>query len=171
MIGLLLQNIIRFVALILFQALILNHLTIFSGWGQPFLYVYILIVLPINIPKRILLPIGFIVGLSVDFFTHTPGIHASAALTMVFVRPYILKALRSREGYDSTVPSVSTMGSSKFYVYSFILILIHHIWLFSLLYFSSGLWLYILGHAIVSAIFTFILSLLLHFFAQPLKYV
>ena len=171
MIGLLLQNILRFVVLILFQALILNHLTIFSGWGQPFLYVYILLVLPINIPKRIILPIGFLVGLTMDFFTHTPGIHASAVLTMVFARPYLLKALRSREGYESNIPSAKLMGFSKFYIYSFILILIHHIWLFSLLYFSTGLWLYVLGHALVSSLFTLLLTSLLQLFAQPIKYV
>lgn len=171
MIGLLLKNILLFVALIFFQAQILNHLTLFSGWGQPFLYIYIILVLPINIPKRILLPIGFLVGLIMDFFTHTPGIHASAVLTMVFVRPYVLKALRSREGYDSVIPSTKGMSFSKFYVYAFILILVHHIWLFSLLYFSTGLWLYILGHAIVSSAFTLLLTFLLQLFAQPTKYV
>lgn len=171
MIGLLAQNILRFVLLILFQFLIINEITLFSGWAQPFIYVYIILVLPFNLPKRILLPIGFITGLTMDFFTHTPGIHTSACLTMAFARPYVLKALRPREGFESVVPSAINMGFSKFYTYALILILIHHIWLFSLLYFSSKLWLYILGHSLLSALFTLVLTFLLQLFAQKQKFV
>jgi rod shape-determining protein MreD len=171
MIGLLAQNILRFIALILFQFIVVDEITLFDGWAQPFIYIYFILVLPFNLPKRILLPIGFITGLTMDFFTHTPGIHTSAALTMTFARPYVLKALRPREGYESNVPSAQNMGSSKFYTYAIILIVIHHIWLFSLLYFSSSLWLYILGHALISALFTFLLTFLLQLFAQKQKFV
>lgn len=171
MIGLLALNIIRFVALILFQFLVLNEITFLSGWSQPYLYVYIILVLPINLHKRILLPIGFVTGLCMDFFTHTPGIHTSAVLTMAFARPYVLKAIRPREGYESIIPSTKNMGFSKFFTYSFILIMIHHIWLFSLLYFSSKLWLYILGHAFLSGLFTLLLTFLLQLFSQKQKFV
>lgn len=171
MIGLFAKNIVRFIALILFQFLIVNEVTLFSGWAQPFIYIYIILVLPLNIPRRILLPIGFITGLTMDLFTHTPGIHASAVLSMAFARPYVLKALRPREGYDSIIPSMNNMGTSKFLIYSIILILIHHLWLFSLLYFSSKLWFYIIGHAFLSALFTLLLTFLLQLFAQKQKFV
>lgn len=171
MIGLLIRNIARFIALILFQFLIVNEITLFSGWAQPFIYIYVIIVLPINLPKRIVLPLGFITGLTMDLFTHTPGIHASAVLTMAFARPYILKALRPREGYESIVPSINNMGFSKFLMYSILLILVHHLWLFSLLYFSSKLWFYVIGHTLLSALFTLLLTFLLQLFAQKQKFI
>lgn len=171
MIGLLIQNIIRFVGLILIQVLVLNEITLLDGWAQPFLYVYIILVLPLNIPKRILLPIGFATGFIMDLFTHTPGIHASAMLTMTFARPYVLQALRPREGYESNSPSAKNMGFSKFYTYSIFLILVHHIWLFALLYFSNKLWFHIIGHAVLSALFTLLLSFLLQLFTKKQKFV
>ena len=171
MMGLFIKNILRFIVLILFQFLVVNEITLFSGWAQPFIYVYIILVLPLSIPKRILLPIGFLTGLCMDFFTHTPGIHTSAVLTKAFARPYVLKALRPREGYESPEPSIENMGASKFFTYSAILIFIHHLWLFSLLYFSSKLWFYILGHAFLSMLFTLLLTYLLQLFAQKQKFV
>jgi rod shape-determining protein MreD len=166
MIGLLIKNIARFIFLILFQVLVFNEVTLLSGWAQPYIYIYFILVLPFNIPKRLMLPIGFLTGLTMDFFTHTPGIHASAVLTMAFARPYVLKAIRPREGYESIVPSIKNMGSTKFFTYAVILIFIHHLWLFSLLYFSSHLWFYIIGHVVVSTLFTLVLTYLLQLFAQ-----
>ena len=171
MIPLLIQNIVRFLLLILFQVLILNHMTILNGWAQPFLYVYFILLLPFSMPNRLLLPIAFIVGIIMDMFTHTPGIHASACVTMAFVRPYILKALRPREGFEGDVPNSRNMGFSKFYTYSFILLMAHHTWLFALLYFSNKLWFYIIGHSFLSVIFTLILVFILQLFSQKQKFV
>jgi rod shape-determining protein MreD len=162
---------VRFIALILFQFLVVNEITLFNGWAQPFIYIYIILVLPLNLPKRLLLPIGFLTGLTMDFFTHTPGIHASAVLTMAFSRTYVLKAIRPREGYESVIPSIKNMGSSKFFTYAVILILIHHLWLFSLLYFSSKLWLFILAHTVLSTIATLLFTYLFQLFAQKQKLV
>lgn len=164
-----LKSIFGFIILILLQVLILNEVSLFDGWAQPYLYIYSIIALPLLIPNRIILPIGFLAGLIFDMFTHTPGIHASATLTMAFARPYILKAIRPREGFESFVPSISSMGSAKYFTYSGLLVLIHHLWLFGLLYFSTGLIFVAIGHALLSSLFTLIFILLIQFFSNKNK--
>lgn len=155
--------------LILLQILILNQVSLFNGWAQPYLYIYPLITLPLIIPKRFLLIIGFVTGLTIDLFTHTPGIHASAALTLAFFRPFILKSIRPREGFDSYEPSIKSMGVTKYITYSGLLVLIHHLWLFSLLYFSTGLIFTAIGHAFLSTLFTLVLILIIQLFTQHKK--
>jgi rod shape-determining protein MreD len=169
MIVLYVRYILVFIGFILLQVLILNNISLFNGWAQPFLYIYPLIALPLIIPKRYLLIIGFLVGLTIDMFTHTPGIHASATLTLVFFRPFIIKAIRPREGFKSYIPSMKTMGVTKYFTYSGLLVLIHNLWLFALLYFSTGLILTAIGHAILSTIFTLILIFIIQLFTQPQK--
>ena len=169
MIGLLLKNILGIIGFVLLQVLILNHVSLFDGWSQPFLYIYPLIALPIILPKRFLLLIGFITGLAIDLFTHTPGIHASAAVTLVFFRPFVLKLIRPREGFESYNPSIISMGGIKYFTYSGLLVLIHHLWLFGLLYFSTGLILTAIGHALLSSGFTLIFILLVQLFSHDKK--
>ena len=164
-----LKSIFGFAALVLLQVLILNEVSLFDGWAQPYLYIYSIIALPLQIPNRILLPIGFLAGLTMDMFTHTPGIHASAALTLAFSRPYILKSIRPREGFESFVPSINSMGGVKYFTYSGLLVLIFCIWLYGLLYFSSGLLFVALGHALLSSLFTMVFILLIQFFSQNNK--
>ena len=169
MIGLFLRYVFVFIGFILLQVLILNHISVFNGWAQPYLYIYPIIALPLFLHRRYLLPIGFVVGLTIDVFTHTPGIHASAAVTLAFFRPYVLKAIRPREGFKSYIPSIKIMGISKYFTYAGLLVLIHNLWLFSLLYFSTGLIFTAIGHALLSTAFTLILILIIQLFTQPDK--
>ena len=169
MISAYLKSVIGFAVLVLLQVLILSEVTLFDGWAQPYLYIYSIIALPLQIPNRILLPIGFLAGLTMDMFTHTPGIHASATLTLAFARPFILKSIRPREGFESFIPSIISMGGGKYLTYSGLLVLIHLLWLFGLLYFSSGLLFYAIGHALLSTLFTMVFILLIQFFSQNNK--
>ena len=169
MISIYLKGFIGFVLLVLLQVLILNEVSLFDGWAQPYIYIYSIIALPILIPKRILLPVGFLAGLIIDMFTHTPGIHASATLTLAFSRPFILKSIRPREGFESFIPSINSMGGVKYFTYSGLLVLIHHLWLFGLLYFSSGLLFVAIGHAVLSSLFTLVFIMLIQFFSNSNK--
>lgn len=164
MINYIIRSILGFIGLVFLQVLILNEVSLFNGWSQPYLYIYFLIMLPVNIPDRFILFIGFFTGLIIDLFTHTPGIHTSASLTLVFVRPYLIKAIRPREGFTSAIPSINAFGASKFFVYAGLLTLVHHVWLFILLYFDTGLFFIAIGHALLSAPFTLILIYLLQYF-------
>ena len=119
-----------FAILTLVQTLVLNKIQI-SGYINPYLYIFFILILPIDIPGWALLLFGMLSGLAIDLFTNTIGMHASAALFLAFMRPTILSAISPREGFDATtVPSAAQYGMLWFLKYAVIMVLIHHFALF-----------------------------------------
>ena len=125
-----LKNIGRFTVLVLLQVLIIKNINL----GRYFIffpYVLFILLLPFNTPKPLTLVLAFILGLSIDMFYDTQGMHASACLTMAFVRSFVLELFAPREGYDEQLkPTITYMGVGWFSSYAVILILIHHFVLF-----------------------------------------
>jgi len=125
-----LKNIGRFTVLVLLQVLIVKNINL----GRYFIffpYVLFILLLPFNTPKPLTLVLAFVLGLSIDMFYDTQGMHASACLTMAFVRSIVLELFAPREGYDEQLkPTITYMGVGWFSSYAVILILIHHFVLF-----------------------------------------
>jgi rod shape-determining protein MreD len=122
--------IIRFAVLIALQVLVLNNIQL-GGFINPFLYVMFILMLPVRLPKSLLLIISMLTGLAVDVFSNTMGMHAAACLIMGFVRPTWLKIMAPRDGYETdSVPSVRRYGFQWFIVYASIMVFIHHLFLF-----------------------------------------
>jgi rod shape-determining protein MreD len=93
----------------------------------------LILLLPVEIPAWSLLLISFFTGLTVDFFTGTPGMHASATLLSGFFRPYILRLISPRDGYEAgATPSMAIYGFRWFLFYTIAIVLIHHFALFYL---------------------------------------
>lgn len=86
--------------------LVLNKIEIggiLNGYFNPFLYIMFILMLPVNINKVLLLFIAFLTGLTIDIFSGTPGMHASACLVLAFIRPGFLNLIAPREGYETTL--------------------------------------------------------------------
>lgn len=139
----------------------------FSGFVNPYLYVLFLITLPFDTPGWLLLILGFVTGISVDVFSNTLGMHASATVFLAFLRPYVLRAFAPRDEYQpGTIPVMNHYGFSWFFRYAFILVLAHHLFLFyvevfSLTHFFSTLW-----RVIVSSAFTMMLIIVSQLFSK-----
>jgi rod shape-determining protein MreD len=132
MINSIIRYTIIFIILILFQVLLFNNIQ-FSGYINPFIYVMIIILLPVEISPWLLLTISFFTGLTIDFFSGTPGMHASATVLSGFIRPYILRLISPRDGYEpGASPSMVIYGFRWFLFYTIIIIFIHHFALFFL---------------------------------------
>ncbi|MBK7383455.1 MAG: rod shape-determining protein MreD [Flavobacteriales bacterium] len=164
MIVTIIANVFRFIALMLLQVLVLDHLDIANGWMVPYLYLLFLLMLPFELPAWASLLIGAFTGLVMDLFSNTPGMHMSACVIMMFVRLRWLKLIAPREGYEFGMrPTVPRMGLVWFVTYAGVLILIHHLWLFFVeihrfdSFFSTFL------RAVLSAVFTLGLCLLAQF--------
>ena len=125
-----LKNIGRFTILVLLQVLIVKNINL----GRYFIffpYILFILLLPFNTPKPLTLILAFILGLSIDMFYDTQGMHAAACITMAFVRSFVLELFAPREGYDEQLkPTITYMGVGWFSSYAVILILIHHFVLF-----------------------------------------
>ena len=99
----LLNHIMRFIVLSAVQIFVLNNIALFD-FATPYLYLFFIIALPLKIPNWALLSVAFLSGLTIDVFTSTPGMHASACVTVAFIRPFLLELISPREGYGSGNP-------------------------------------------------------------------
>lgn len=130
MTSVLLRNIGRFALLITIQVLILNKVQ-FSNYINPYLYILCIMMLPFNMPRWTLLFIGFGLGFTIDIFTDTSGMHASATTFMAFCRPYILNSVLSKDKLETEhSPNMTAFGFSWFLSYAIIMTLLHHSFLF-----------------------------------------
>lgn len=158
------RNILRFVILVLVQVLILNNIQ-FSGFINPYLYVLFILLLPFETPNWLLITSAFLLGLSVDLFSGTPGMHAAASTIMAFCRPFVLHLLSNRNEYETgTLPRIYYFGFEWFLKYSFILILIHHFSLFYIETFKFGEFFLTFFRVTLSTLFTLLLVIISQFF-------
>ncbi|MBL1181209.1 MAG: rod shape-determining protein MreD [Bacteroidetes bacterium] len=151
------RYIFSFIFLILLQSFVLNNVQL-SGYLNPYLYILFILSLPFDTSKYTLLLLSFLLGLCIDFFLGTTGVHASASVFMAFCRPFILRVIAPREGYDTaTRPRLQDMGVKWFIIYAFTLTLLHHLFLFYTEVFRFSHFFTTLGRSISSTLFTFIL--------------
>ena len=164
MIRLVIKYVISFILLVLFQGLILNNIE-FGGYINPFLYVLFILALPFDTPDWLVLVLGFILGLCIDSLTSTIGMHTSATVFLAFVRVYILKLFRPRDGYEfNATPNLQHMGLIWYLNYAAILILAHHLFLFFVESFKFSQFFATLGRSFLSAIFTLLLVFIVQLF-------
>ncbi|MCX6258967.1 MAG: rod shape-determining protein MreD, partial [Bacteroidia bacterium] len=124
------KNIWRFILLVLLQVLILNNIR-FSGFINPYVYVMFILLLPFETPKWLLIISAFLIGISVDYFSDTMGMHAAASVCMAYFRPHILGLIAPRDTYEAgTYPQMNYFGFTWFVQYCLILTFIHHSVLF-----------------------------------------
>jgi hypothetical protein len=155
---------IQFILLVLVQVLVLNNIQ-FSGFINPFLYILFVLWLPIETPKWLVLVLSMSIGLAVDIFSDTLGMHTSASIFLGYCRPYILKAIAPREGYEvNQKPSIQDLGFNWFLAYSTLCVLLHHLFLFFVEVFRFSEPFSTIGRSLASAFFTLILILITQFF-------
>lgn len=154
---------LMWVALVVLQIVLFNHIQ-FSGFINPYPYVLFILLLPFDIPKYLLLILGFLLGLNIDIFSNTPGVHASATLFLAFLRPTVTALISSRDMLDSNAyPRIRQMGVPWFIKYAVILILAHHLFLFYIEVFTLKGFIFTFLRSILSAVFTIILIILSQF--------
>lgn len=123
-------QIIRFVVLVLLQVLVINHIRL-GGYVHPYIYLVFIMLLPFSTQKWQLLVLGFAIGLTVDLFTGTPGLHAGATTLMAFCRPSIIKLISGNQKFENiTEPNLGQLGGLWFFRYALFMVLIHHFALF-----------------------------------------
>lgn len=158
------RYIILLIVLILLQVLILNNIQL-SGYINPYLYILFIIVFPFEIPNWLILFVGFILGLIIDIFSNTLGMHASACVFLAFIRPFILAYFSPHEGYETgTLPTAKHYGFVWFLKYAVILVLAHHLFLFFVEVFSFSDFLRTISRALLSSLFTLLLIMISQLF-------
>jgi len=155
-----------FILLILSQIIIFNNIQ-FSGYVNPYVYIMFILLLPVEIPSWLLLLLSFITGLMIDLFSGSPGMHSSATVITGFIRPYVLRIVSPRDGYEpGSDPSMLTYGFKWFLTYSLILVLVHHTALFYLEVFRFADFFRTLLRVIFSSLFSMIFILLIEYYRK-----
>lgn len=155
MINSILKNSVRFIVLVLLQVLIVQNIRL-GSFIILFPYILFILLLPFETPKMIVLFASFFIGLTIDLFYDTAGMHAAVCTLIGFLRYYMLKLLSPREGYEAgQIPNVESMGAVWFITYSAIIIFIHHLFFFYLEIFRFNEFFTTLLRVLLSTIGTF----------------
>ena len=145
----------QFILLLFVQAFLLSNINFF-GFINPNLYLLFFLMYRFNGDRTMLIILGFLMGLLLDLLTQGSGGHTIASLTITYLRPYII---RFSFGVNYDVPMGMIRGSlvNQRVAYFLQMILIHHLLLFVVIYFSFDNILTIMKNTFLSAFFTFIL--------------
>ena len=116
---------------ILFFVMVILQVFLFSRIGisiyvNPLVYIAFLILLPMEIAGALLLVLGMVLGMTVDFFMGTAGINTIATLFAAFCRPAVLTLLVGKdEVKEGGVPNVNRIGLKRSLRYAGVIVLLH----------------------------------------------
>lgn len=159
-----LQIAIQFIVLIVLQLLLFNNIQ-FSGFINPYVYVLFFILLPFDFPKWLAVVLGLLMGLIIDLFSGTPGVHTTATVLIAYLWPFLLAVIAPYDGYDNSArPRVSYMGIEWFVKFTIIIVLIHHLVLFYVEVFSFAHFFRTFLKVILSSLFSIVIIILSQFF-------
>lgn len=155
---------LRFLFLVLIQVLVFRQMSI--GWND-FNYVHVIIyplfiiLLPIRTPHPLLIFLGFLIGITVDMFYSSPGVHASAAVFIAFIRPIVLKIMTPRGGYNINYsPNMEKFGLVWFSIFCGTMLFLHLTIYFIVSIFTHVYWVEIILRTISSFVVSFVIILL-----------
>lgn len=163
----LLVNIFRFILLLAVQVLIFNNMG-FLGYISPFPYILFIILYPVNGNKFGLLLSSFLLGLTMDMFCNSGGVHATACLVLAYFRPYFFKFSFGLSYEYQTIKLNDSLTPERF---SFVLlsVITHHLTLFILEAFQFSFFFDILLRTLLSTVFTIIICIILIYLIKPNK--
>lgn len=155
------RHIIRGVLLLLLQVLVLKRIGLGESWiweyGNIFIYPVIIFLLPFRLSRLYVILIGFFIGLIIDIFYDTIGVHAFALTATAYARGLMLTYMEPRGGYQlSMSPTLFSMGLNWVLTFTFFAMLIH-----VFLYFSVEIFTFVyIGQILLKTLITLVLSML-----------
>lgn len=124
-----------FVAFVLAQALVLGRVHLFH-YATPLLYVYFVTMFPRNYPKWGVLSWAFLMGLTIDIFSNTPGLAAASLTAIAAIQPYFYELFVPRDSAETLEPSLINLGPTKYSYYIVTLVTIYCLLFYTLEMFS-----------------------------------
>lgn len=164
-----LKYILYFFILLFVQVLILDHVSV-SVYVNAFVYILFIMMLPFETNKYAVLFFGMLMGLCVDLFGSTFGLHATGALLISFLRPFVLNIYSPHDGYVANKQlNVHNYGYLWFLKYAMTMIIIHHLWIFILESMNFANILFTLAKVGVSSLTSLVVILLFHLLLMTRK--
>lgn len=133
------QNLGRFIGLVIVQVVILERVSLVANeYANILLYPLFILFLPIQLATPAAVFLGFLIGLTIDIFTGTIGVNASAGAMSGYMRAVVLHKFAPRGGYTGKepVPSPHYFGWRWYLGVASIFFAVHIFWYFSMAYFT-----------------------------------
>ena len=129
-------NLILLVCLIIIQVLICNHIHIFNV-AVPFVFIYVILRLPMTLSTNWLLTWAFLSGFIVDLFSDTPGVNSLSCTLLASVKRPILYAYIPRDDRTKDIlPSLANLGFADYAKYLLTRSVIYCFLVFTIEYFN-----------------------------------
>jgi hypothetical protein len=162
-----LLNLLRFVLLLFCQIVIFKNINLF-GYLNPYPYILFILLYPVNANRAAFLLASFSLGLTLDLFSNSGGIHATACLVLAYIRPTLFKFAFGLSYEYQTIKINDRLSPERF---TFILtaIFIHHFIMFMLVYFKFIFILDAFLETLFTTIFTLAISVLIIYLFKPSK--
>ena len=156
--------VIYFLVFVLLQVLVMNNIHLFR-LVTPFVYIYVILKLPVDMTRSATILISFLLGLVVDIFSNTFGMHAAACSFIGFVRmPLLDRFVDVKDLPEQSIPSYSLFGYAKFIRYALVLVVLHHVTLFVIEAFTFFQPLFMVMRMMLSILLSFLLILIIEAF-------
>lgn len=143
----------RYIVVMLLQVLLFNYLQLWDVC-HPYIYIVCLLMMPITLPRSVDMFIGAAVGLVMDAFCNSIGIHMASCILLMYVRPYLLGTIVNDKDRLNEQISLRSLGLEATIKYVVILVLLHHLAVFSLSAWSWAHIGFVLLETVVSSIIT-----------------
>ena len=151
------SNIIILLCLILVQVLICNNIMLFNV-AMAFVFIYVIINLPMDLSTGWLLTWAFLGGFVVDVFSDTLGVNSLACTLLAILKRPALYAYIPRDDRTKNIePSLSSLGLAVYSKYLFTMVFIYCILVFAIEYFNFADFKDIMIMGTSSAVLTFLI--------------
>ncbi len=166
-----LPHILRFIGFFLIQVLVLQNIEFNIGilqYFHPMIYPLFIIMLPIKTPVSLSMLWAFLLGLCIDYFSSSFGMHAGAAVFVAYCRGFILNFMEPRGGYNvAHSPNAKRYSTRWFFQFCAVLLALHHLFFFILQYFAPIYALEIILNTLGSLLVSFLLVVFFQFIFDP----
>lgn len=146
----------RYLLIMVLQVLLFDQLQL---WGacHPYIYVLCLLMMPITLPHNVDMLIGAFAGFIMDIFCNSLGVHMAACILLMYIRPYLIGVIVNDKDRLNEQISLHAIGMEALLKYTVIMVLIHHLTVFSLAAWSWSHMGFVLLETIVSSTITILL--------------
>ena len=169
----LVKNIVRFALFILVQVYVLDKIHLHQ-LVTPYIYYLFILWLPFRMNRTWQMLVAFALGFTMDSFRHHPGFHTAACVLIAYIRPFLIDLLIPQEGAETNYeePSFKSMGGLlPYFIFTGLLTLIHHGWLFLLEAWQFGnIWYFIFKTLLSTAISLLLIIITEMLFARKQKF-
>ena len=163
-------QVISFFIYLFYQVLILKNIVLFNT-AFCYLYVAYLLFLPVESNPMFLMLAGLIMGVAIDVFYDSLGLHASACVLVMYVRNYWLSLITPQGGYDAnSTPSIAIHGMQWFSFYTIPMVFLHHAVLFFVEAGGFEMFWFTLWKVITSTIFTTLITVIVQYLFPSGRY-